>query len=63
MLSYKYRAKKENHSVKKIQHTSNYETYGFEIDDIMKQIEGTNAVLPFTTTLKATIRTKSEDPV
>lgn len=56
-----YKIKKSRNE--KINFTIDNKRYEQEIKEIMLKNQETNPVLPFTSTIEATIRTKSEDPI
>lgn len=61
-LKYKYKKEMINNE-QKINYTISNETYRGDIEKIMERNNKTSEILPFTTTIQASIRTKSEDPI
>ena len=59
----KYKKKKTLEVEPKINYTINYEKLKDQVEELMKRNNNTNGKLPFTTTIQATIKTESEDPI
>lgn len=59
----KYKKKKTLEVEPKINYTINNEKLKDQVEELMKRNNNTNGKLPFTTTIQATIKTESEDPI
>lgn len=62
LFEYKISYEKQIHS-HKINYTNDYSKYEYEIQNIMNENENICETLPFTTTIEATIRTTSDEPI
>ncbi|XP_053968289.1 uncharacterized protein LOC128869707 [Anastrepha ludens] len=61
--SLKYQKKKTLGVKPKINYTINNDKFKDQVEELMNRNNNTNGKLPFTTTIQATIKTESEDPI